>query len=187
VDIRVIVATNKDLEAMLAGGEFREDLYHRINVVPIQLPPLRERADDISLLVHHFKNKFSEDDCRIEPEVFPVLKNCMWPGNVRELENVLQRSFLLRKNADRLTVDDLPDHIQGVRTAHPDMLFHIPDEGIELETIEKELLLYSLRRHDWNQTRAAKFLSITRQTLIYRMEKYGLKPEKTTPEEHAEK
>ncbi len=183
VDIRVITATNKNLEAMLAGGQFREDLYHRINVIPIQLPSLRQRADDIPLLVHHFKNKFGEANCRIEPEVLSAFRNYPWPGNVRELENVVQRSLLLRKNPDRLTADDLPDHIRGASAVSPEFLFHIPDEGINLEEVEKELLFYSLKKHGWNQTRAAKFLGITRQALIYRIEKYGLRDEQSVPGE----
>jgi two-component system NtrC family response regulator len=178
VDIRVIAATNKDIEAMLESGQFREDLYHRINVVPIRVPPLRERNDDISLLVHHLKNKFGDSDCRIEPDVFSVLKTYSWPGNVRELENVLQRSLLLRKQPDRLGVEDLPDHIRGGGGPRGGFSFHIPDEGIRLEDVEREILLYSLRKHSWNQTRAAEFLGITRQTLLYRMQKYGLKPDK---------
>jgi two-component system NtrC family response regulator len=178
VDIRVIAATNKDLEAMLAEGKFREDLYHRVNVVPIILPPLRERTDDIPLLLHHFKSKFGETGCRIEPDVFDALKGYPWPGNVRELENVVERSLLLRKRGDRLSADDLPDHVRGRTTVHPESLFHIPEEGIKLEEVEKQLLLYSLRKHDWNQTRAAKFLGITRQALIYRMDKHELKQEK---------
>lgn len=175
VDIRVVAATNKNLEDMLAHGQFREDLYHRINVVPIELPPLRERTDDIPLLVHHFKNRFGETSCRIEEEVFSAFKRYPWPGNVRELENVVQRSLLLRKQADRLTLEDIPDHIRGTTDRPLEFLFHLPDEGINLEEVEKELLLYSLRKHSWNQTRAAKFLGITRQALIYRMEKYGLR------------
>jgi two-component system NtrC family response regulator len=178
IDIRVIAATNKDLEAMLADGTFREDLYHRINVVPIMLPPLRERRDDIPLLVHHFKNKFSEGESRVEPEALAALKSYPWPGNVRELENVIERSLLLRKNPDRLSADDLPDHIRGHRELHPESLLHIPEDGIDLEEVEKQLLLYSLQKHDWNQTHAAKFLGITRQALIYRMDKYELKREK---------
>lgn len=177
VNIRVITATNKDLEALLKSGEFREDLYHRINVVPIQLPPLRERTDDIPLLVHHFKSKFGASDCRIEREVLAVFKSYGWPGNVRELENIIQRSLLLRRYPDKLTVEDLPDHIRGVNTQPLHFLLNVPDEGISLEEVEKELLLYSLRKHNWNQTRAAKFLGITRQALIYRMEKYGLREE----------
>jgi len=187
VDIRVIAATNKDLETMLEEGRFREDLYHRINVVPIQLPPLRERTDDIPLLVHHFKTKFGEADCQIEAGVFPVLQSYQWPGNVRELENVIQRSLLLRKDSERLAVADIPDHIRGATSTHPEHLFHIPDEGIHLEDVERDLLSYSLRKHGWNQTHAAKFLGITRQALIYRMEKYGLKLEKPDSETHPEK
>ncbi len=178
VDLRVLAATNKDLGAMLSDGRFRDDLYHRINVVPITLPPLRERTDDVPLLVHHFKAKFGEADCRVETEALEALKSYGWPGNVRELENVLERSLLLRKQDDRLTVDDLPDDVRGRTTMHPEALFHIPDEGINLEEVERQLLLYSLQKHDWNQTRAAKFLGITRQALIYRMDKYGLKDEK---------
>jgi two-component system NtrC family response regulator len=186
VDIRVIAATNQNLEAMLASREFREDLYHRINVIPMQLPPLRERADDIPLLAHHFKNKFGEANCRIDPGVLAVFRSYPWPGNVRELENILQRSLLLRKDRDRLKVEDLPDHIRRAATATPEFLFHIPDEGIDLEEVEKGLLLYSLRKHDWNQTRAAKFLRITRQALIYRMEKYGLRAEQPAPDKQPE-
>ncbi|MBI5116649.1 sigma-54-dependent Fis family transcriptional regulator [Candidatus Poribacteria bacterium] len=186
VDIRVIAATNKNLEAMLANGQFRDDLYHRINVIPIQLPALRERADDIPLLAHHFKNKFGEATCRIEPEVFLAFRNYPWPGNVRELENVLQRSLLLRKDAECLKVSDLPDHIRGAAASSPEFLFHIPDEGINLEEVEKELLLYSLRKHSWNQTRAARFLGITRQALIYRMEKYGLRTEQPASDEQSQ-
>ncbi len=175
VDIRVVAATNKNLEAMLGNGEFRDDLYHRLNVVPILLPPLRERTEDIPLLVHHFKNKFGEGDCRIEPDVFTVLKRYSWPGNVRELENVMQRAFLLRKDKDRLTAGDLPDHIRSESKAPVESLLHIPEEGLNLEDVERDLLLYSLRKHDWNQTRAAKFLGITRQALIYRMDKYEMR------------
>jgi two-component system NtrC family response regulator len=175
VDIRVIAATNKDLEALLAEGAFREDLYHRINVVPIVLPPLRERADDVVLLAHHFLHKFGEADCRIEPEALEALRGYAWPGNVRELENAIERSLLLRKDRDVLTAADLPDHIRGRTVIHPESLLRIPEEGIKLEEVEKQLLLYSLQKNDWNQTHAAKFLSITRQALIYRMEKYGLK------------
>jgi two-component system NtrC family response regulator len=178
IDIRVIAATNKDLEDMLAKGLFREDLYHRINVVPIELPPLRDRKEDIPLLVHHFKNKFGEAECRIEPEVLSAFAKYPWPGNVRELENVVQRSLLLRKRKDRLALEDVPDHVRGALASPSKLLFHIPDDGINLEEVEKDLLLYSLRKHNWNQTRAAKFLGITRQALIYRMEKYGLREER---------
>lgn len=178
IDIRVITATNKNLEAMLKSGEFREDLYHRINVVPIQLPPLRERADDIPLLVHHFKNKFGASQCRIEAEALSALKGYGWPGNVRELENVMQRSLLLRKEPARLTAEDLPDNVRGAVDRPLHFLLNVPDEGINIEDVEKELLLYGLRKHNWNQTRAAKFLGITRQALIYRMEKYGLREER---------
>jgi len=178
VDIRVVAATNKNLEKMLATGEFREDLYHRINVVPLVLPPLRERCDDIPLLVHHFKIKLGAPECVVDPEVFAVFKRYSWPGNIRELENVIQRSLLLRRRPQRLTVEDLPDNIRATAARPLHFLLNIPDEGIDLEEVEKELLIYSLRKHDGNQTRAARFLGITRQALIYRMEKYGLREEK---------
>ncbi|RJP25668.1 MAG: sigma-54-dependent Fis family transcriptional regulator [Candidatus Abyssobacteria bacterium SURF_5] len=184
VDIRVVAATNKDLDEMLKNGDFREDLYHRIHVVPIVLPPLRERKDDIPLLVHHFKNKFSAAECKIEPDVMIAFSRYSWPGNVRELENVLQRSILLRKHPDRLTVKDLPDNILNAEQ-RLDFLLNVPEQGLNLDDVEKELLLYSLRKHNWNQTRSAKFLGITRQALIYRMEKYALRVEK--PEQTEEK
>lgn len=182
VNIRVVTATNKNLEALVAEGEFREDLYHRINVIPIPLPSLCDRADDIPILVHHFKNKYGEGECEIDADAFRTLNVYAWPGNVRELENVIQRSLLLRKNKDRLTMEDLPDHIRQMDTSLPTFLSKIPEEGISLEKVERDLLLYSLRKHNWNQTRAASFLDITRQTLIYRMEKYGLKLDEPSPE-----
>jgi two-component system NtrC family response regulator len=181
IDIRVIAATNKDLQIMLENGQFREDLYHRINVIPIELPPLRERTDDIALLVHHFQNKFGETDCQIESAVFTTLQRYRWPGNVRELENILQRSFLMRSQPERLTVEDLPDHILGEANLLDGLSFRIPDSGINLEEIEKELLLYGLNKNDWNQTKAAKFLGISRQTMMYRMEKFNLKTKKAGP------
>jgi two-component system NtrC family response regulator len=185
VDIRVIAATNKDLESLLAEDKFREDLYHRINVVPIVLPPLRERAGDIPLLAHHFKHKFKEPDCLIEPAALAALERYPWPGNVRELENVIERSLLLRKESDTLTIDDLPDNIRGRVDFHPGSLFHITEDGIKLEEVEKQLLLYSLQKNDWNQTRAAKFLDITRQAMIYRMEKYALRPANPNEDEES--
>jgi two-component system NtrC family response regulator len=176
VNVRVIAATNKNLLDAVKSGEFREDLYYRLNVVEIKLPPLRERKDDIPLLIQHFLHKFNANHCQIEPAVTAALLQYRWPGNIRELENVIQRAVVLRKEANLLTLCDFPDHIiKNAPVSLSDIMLEIPDNGIQLEEVEKTLLLKALQKADWNQTQAAKLLGITRQTLIYRMVKYNVK------------
>lgn len=175
IDVRVIVATNKNLVNAVQVGEFRDDLYYRINVVEINLPPLRERKDDISLLVQHFLHKFNASHCQVEPPAMTALLEYNWPGNIRELGNVIQRAVVLKKNEDRMTLQDLPEHIRNAPVSWTSLELNIPDTGIQLEEVEKALILKALQKTDWNQTQAAKLLGITRQTLIYRMEKYDLR------------
>jgi two-component system NtrC family response regulator len=174
VNVRIIAATNKNLHDAIEAGEFRDDLYYRINVVEIALPPLRERKDDITLLTQHFLYKFNAGSCQVDPAVTTALLQYRWPGNIRELENVIQRAIVLRKHEGRLTLEDLPDHIKHAPVPLSSDMLDIPDEGIQLEEVEKTLLLRALQKADWNQTQAAKLLGITRQTLIYRMEKYDI-------------
>ena len=176
INVRIITATNRLLEDAVKSGEFREDLYYRLNVVPLVIPPLRERKDDIPILVQHFLHKFNAGDCKVAPDVMTAFKRFHWPGNVRELENVIERALVLRKDKGCITIQDIPDNIgRGDILPVERLLIDIPDEGIQLEEVEKGLILYALKIKNGNQTQAANFLGITRQTLIYRMEKYGIR------------
>ncbi|HHI98017.1 MAG TPA: sigma-54-dependent Fis family transcriptional regulator [Thermodesulfatator atlanticus] len=182
VDIRVIAATNKDLEKEVKEGRFREDLYYRLNVIPIKLPPLRERLEDIPLLVEHFLARFSnrkkEPVQGISKEALECLMKHDWPGNVRELENVIERMVIL-SNGSQLTLEDVPEYILEktgtVKTTAYVQEFDIPDEGVHLPTLvaefEKNLILKALEKTGWVKNRAAKLLRINRTTLIEKMKK----------------
>jgi DNA-binding NtrC family response regulator len=175
LDVRVIAATNRDLERDVREGTFREDLYYRLSVVILHMPPLRERKDDIPLLAQHFLKKFSKGGTStLAPDALSLLQSYGWPGNVRELENVIERASVL-KRGDSVTVADLPEKLTRVGRSAVDIILNLPDDGISLEEIEKTLIMKALERHKGNQTRAAEYLRITRPTLIYRMEKFGLK------------
>ena len=173
VDVRLVAATNRDLEADMAGGTFREDLYYRLAVIPVHLPPLRQRPGDIPLLVRYFIDKHGGGQrIAVSEGAMARLAGYDWPGNVRELENAVERMIILRRG-ERIEERDLPPKIAGHRRPEGGVL-NLPDEGYPLEALEQEAVLEALRRNDWNQTRAARFLSIPRHTLIYRMEKYGI-------------
>jgi two-component system NtrC family response regulator len=175
VDVRLIAATNRDIEQAVKEGTFREDLYYRLSVIILHMPPLRERRDDIPMLVQYFLRKFNkESDVRIDPQTLTVLTAYGWPGNVRELENIIERASVL-KRGDVITSAELPDKIKGGKTTVENIILNLPDEGISLEDLEKNLIIKALEKHKGNQTRAAEYLGITRPTLIYRMEKYGIK------------
>jgi two-component system NtrC family response regulator len=177
VDARVIAATNRDLEKMITDGVFRDDLYYRLAVVSIRMPPLRERADDIPLLVDHFLNKHTERLGKPRPEVdkavYAAFNRHAWPGNIRELENVIERALVLDRDG-RIGIDDLPGRLRAPDQEVGTLRMELPDEGISLEDVEKELLLAALQKHNWNQTRAASYLKITRSTLLYRVQKFEL-------------
>jgi two-component system NtrC family response regulator len=175
VDVRIIAATNKDIERAVKEGSFREDLYYRLSVITLHMPPLRERRDDIPMLVQHFLKKFNRgSDVRIDPEALAMLTAYGWPGNVRELENSIERASVL-KRGDTITPAELPDKLKKEKTSVENIILNLPDEGIALEDLEKNLIIKALEKHKGNQTRAAEYLGITRPTLIYRMEKYGIK------------
>ena len=174
VDVRVIAATNIQLEIAIKEGKFREDLYYRISVIPILLPPLRERKDDIPLLAQHFINKHGSGGCKIQSKVFDIFNRYDWPGNVRELENIVERALVLRKEDNVISPEDIPDYIKTKQYQSP-MPLEIPDDGIKLEEVEKILIINALNKAGQNQTRAAELLTISRQTLIYRMQKYDIK------------
>jgi two-component system NtrC family response regulator len=177
VDVRVIAATNRDLEKMIADGGFRDDLYYRLAVVPIRMPPLRTRTDDIPLLVDHFLDKqadrLAQARPKVEKAVFVAFNRYPWPGNIRELENVIERALVLDRDGV-LGLDDLPERLRAAEGEVGRLRMELPDDGISLEEVEKDLLLAALQKHDWNQTRAAAYLRITRSTLLYRMQKFSL-------------
>ena len=175
VDVRIIAATNKDIERAVKEGALREDLYYRLSVITLHMPPLRERRDDIPLLVQHFLKKFNKDsDVRIDPEALTILTAYGWPGNVRELENSIERASVLRRG-EAITPAELPDKLRKEKASVGNIILNLPDEGISLEDLEKNLIIKALEKHKGNQTRAAEYLGITRPTLIYRMDKYGIK------------
>ncbi|MBI1388199.1 MAG: response regulator [bacterium] len=171
VDVRVIAATNQPLERAVEEGRFRQDLYFRLNVIPIVVPPLRERKEDVVALVDHFlrifRSEFSRPDLTIEPEALRRLKEYNWPGNVRELKNVLERMALLQKNNVMLE-EHLPEEI--LHAARPQ-----EEEASPLVEQEKVLILKTMKESGWNQSLAARRLKITRDTLRYRMKKYNIR------------
>ncbi len=178
LDVRVVAATNLDMENALEDATFREDLYYRLAVIPIHLPPLRERRDDIALLLRYFCRKHGADNVKFDSGAMKTLNSYRWPGNVRELENLVQRLLIMRVG-DTITFDDIPEKIRTggkIPNAVPktDTVINLPDEGYSLEQLEREVVVEALERNHWNQSAAAKFLSIPRHTLIYRMEKYTI-------------
>lgn len=180
IDVRIIAATHRNLQAMVEDGVFREDLYYRLAVIPLELPPLRERADDIPELVEQFflkaKEKQSRPDLVLPTRLLPYFGGYTWPGNVRELENIIERVVVLTR-ADEITLNDLPDFLRRERLPVEVLHLDLPAHGISLEAVEKELIMRALEKFNGNQTHAAQYLDISRKTLIYRMEKFGLRKE----------
>ena len=186
VDVRIVAATNRNLSKMIEGGSFREDLYYRLSVVTLRVPPLRERREDIPLLVEHFIEKscgrYGLPPRRLRPEALEMLVRYNWLGNVRELENAIESMVVLSKS-EELTADYLPENIAQQHNRVARIYLDIPDEGISLDEVERELLVKALEKAEWNQSKAARLLSITRKTLIYRMEKHGLIAPAGAPQE----
>ena len=178
LDVRIVAATNLDMDKALVEATFREDLYYRLAVIPIHLPSLRERREDIPLLLRYFCGKHGAGSVKFDAGATAALNSYRWPGNVRELENLVERLLIMR-SGDTITIDDLPDKILngGITpgsSINSGKVINLPDGGYSLEQLEREVVVESLERNGWNQTAAAKFLSIPRHTLIYRMEKYGI-------------
>jgi transcriptional regulator with GAF, ATPase, and Fis domain len=183
VDLRVVAATNRDLTEEVRQGRFRQDLYYRLNVVPITLPPLRQRAVDIPLLVNYYvdsyNTEFRKRIRRVSPAAMEQLKAYTWPGNVRELRNAVERAMLLVEG-DELTSEDFP----VARPSAPSLneAVDLPANGIDLEQLERSLVIQALERSGWNQTRAAGLLGVNRDQIRYRIEKFKLeRPKETTP------
>ncbi|HVN82167.1 MAG TPA: sigma-54 dependent transcriptional regulator [Terriglobia bacterium] len=179
VDVRLVAATNRDLRAALEQGTFREDLYYRLNVVPISIPPLREHKEDIPYLVEHFLEKFSQESAkpvrRIAPEALERLMGFHWPGNVRELENIIERAVAFT-SSEVLEIGDIRlDVLPSKSLVNP--LTFLP-EGMTLEQWEDEMIREALRRSNNNKSQAARLLGLSRNALRYRLSKMGL-PEET--------
>ncbi len=176
-DVRLIAATNRDLEKMIADGTFRQDLYYRLNVVPIVLPPLRERPEDIPALIEHFARRFHpQGPVTFDPSVMTLLQSYDWPGNIRELENAIEHALVLGEPTG-IVIQDLPMAIQNARMRATGSAAASSVGRDTLEDIEKRCLLSALEKTHGNRTHAARLLGITRRTLGYRLRKYDLEEE----------
>ncbi len=178
IDVRVVAATNRDLLAMVKDGRFRDDLYYRINVLSIDIPPLRERRDDIPVLINFFLKKHTRNTSRLirglTTEARIVMLEYAWPGNVRQLESAIERAILLAE-ADLITVEDLPLEVRQEVRPQTEGAFKLPPEGISFEDFERSLIMQAMERTDYNITKSAKLLGLTFRTLQYRLEKFGIK------------
>lgn len=177
IDVRIISATNRDLEAEIKKGTFREDLYYRLNVIRINLPPLRERGSDIAALADFFVRKYSTASAiplqGIAKPALKILMNYSWPGNVRQLESVIERGVLMAEG-DLIQPEDLPAEVHE-EVAHADRLpFEFPPEGISIEGLERELIIKAMDRTGWVIAKAAPLLGMSYKTLQYRLEKFGI-------------
>jgi transcriptional regulator with PAS, ATPase and Fis domain len=186
VDVRVIAATNSDLPKMVAQGEFREDLYYRLNVIPVQVPPLRERKEDIPLLVQHFLDKLSRDAVAggvargakpptVSQDAMRRLMAYAWPGNVRQLENSVERALAFTAGRGQIDVDDLSTEVQQTQIPVIASSVELPDEGLDLDAfianIERELIERSLERTRGNKGAAARLLNLKRTTLVEKLKR----------------
>jgi len=173
VDVRVVAATNRDLEREVKAGKFREDLFYRLQVMPIALPPLRERRGDVVLLASYYIDRFNGEFRKrvrgLSPAATALVEQYQWPGNVRELRNAIERAMLLA-DGERLE----PGDFTLTRTVSPTE-FRLPAEGVNLDEVERQLLVQALERASGNQTHAAQLLGINRDQVRYRIEKFGLK------------
>jgi two-component system response regulator AtoC len=173
VDIRIITATNRDLEDVIKQGKFREDLFYRINVVPITIPPLRERKEDIPVLIDHFFLKLGRKK-EIDEETLSLLMQHNWPGNVRELEALIERITIFSRS-DRITVNDLPPELSGKKLAVKRMQWELPENGIIFEDLERNFILKALEKSNGNMVNAAKLLGMSYRAFRYRAINYGLR------------
>ncbi|HUK36816.1 MAG TPA: sigma-54 dependent transcriptional regulator [Vicinamibacterales bacterium] len=182
VDVRIIAATNSDLRRMVTDASFREDLYYRLNVIPVQIPALRERKEDIPLLVQHFLDKFRPDlgaglrpSMTVSQQAMRHLMQYNWPGNVRQLENAMERAIAFTAGRSQIDFQDLPPEIQQTSTTVPSTTIALPDGGLDLaeyiNRIVKELILLSLERTGGNKGQAAKLLNLKRTTLVEKLKR----------------
>ncbi|MDP2167203.1 MAG: sigma-54 dependent transcriptional regulator [Thermodesulfovibrionales bacterium] len=185
VDVRIVAATNKDMAEEVKNGNFREDLYYRLKVIPVVMPPLRDRKEDILHLAKHFINDFNREFKKNVKGISKETEKCFmdypWPGNVRELKNVIERAMIL-ENEEYILPEHLPLELTYKEMATQNaknINMRIPPGGLDIEEVEKELIRQALDTTRGNQTKAARLLNLTRDTLRYRMQKFGFLPEKT--------
>ncbi|MEJ2636260.1 MAG: sigma-54 dependent transcriptional regulator [Calditrichia bacterium] len=177
VDVRIIAATNRDLSEMMKKGEFRQDLYYRLNVIPLEVPPLRERRDDIPLLITHFLEKFNKQFSKkidvIEDDAMECLQHYGWPGNIRELENLVERAIVLNKTG-RITVKDFPHYVVH-QNDQPDIELDTDKPLTDIvDNYEKQIILKALRENNFNKLRTAEKLGIHRSTFMSKLKKYDI-------------
>ncbi len=177
VDIRILAATNKVIEQEIKNGRFREDLYYRLNVIPIQIPPLRERKTDIPVLIEHFLKKYnsihSKSINKLNNDALSLLLKYNWPGNVRQLESVIERTVLLTEG-NTITKDDLPLELKVTPIEINKYEFDLPEAGINFYELEKEILVQAMKKSDGVIAKAANLLGMSYRTLQYRLEKFGI-------------
>ncbi|MDP2363217.1 MAG: sigma-54 dependent transcriptional regulator, partial [Ignavibacteria bacterium] len=178
IDVRIIAATHQNLEEKIKDGSFREDLYYRLNIVSLHIPPLRERREDIIPLIEHFTEKYSKENNReklsLSKEAIDSLIKFNYPGNVRELENIIERAVVLCRS-DAITVNDLPNVVKGFR-AEKEIPINEDAALIEqVEALEKKLIYDALSKSDGNQSQAGRMLGLTERNLRYKMQKYDIK------------
>jgi len=177
LDTRIIAATNQNLTAMVKRGKFREDLYHRLKVIPLRLPSLRERSEDIPELVEHFFRlsckRHDRADLKLSANAIAHFSGYHWPGNVRELENAIERIVVLTQGSE-VPLSDLSMDFQTEPELQDPFQIDLPPTGISLSGIEKQVLQSALKKNNWNRSQAARFLGVSRDTLNYRIRKYEL-------------
>lgn len=179
VDVRIISATNCDLQKAIAKNEFREDLYFRLNVIPLEIPALRERVEDIEHLIKHFQAHFSETHTITAPkfskQALKILQNYSWPGNIRELRNLCERTAILLSGQE-IDAENFPHEFFATKTAsnNGDTSFSLPELGLNLDNLEADLIHQALERTNGNRAKSARLLGLSRDTLLYRIQKYGL-------------
>lgn len=182
IDVRVVAATNRDLRAMVADGRFRDDLYYRINVLSVDVPPLRERRDDIPILIDFFLRKHTRNTSRLVRGLMPDARRMLldygWPGNVRQLESAIERAILLCES-DLISIEDLPLEVRQESRPVSESAFKLPAEGISFEDVERGLIMQAMEQTDYNITKSAKLLGLTFRTLQYRLDKFGIKRPET--------
>lgn len=178
VDVRVVAATNKDLEKAIASGTFRDDLYYRLNVVTIEIPPLRQRRDDVAMLLEHFLLRFAKEHKRkklsFSKEAWELLVRYDYPGNVRELENIVQRSVIFSRS-ELITTSDIPQVVRGSVNETPAQRNNSQSFDEQVEQLEKDLIFEALRVTGNNQSKAADLLKLSERNLRYRLKKWGVK------------
>lgn len=177
VDVRLIAATNKELSKLIEEGKFREDLYYRLNVIPIHIPPIRKRKDDIPLLINHFLKRYAEREHKnvisISPEAIKTLTGYHWPGNVRELENIIERAIILTSK-NTILPEDFPPIIRETHRRTQDVEVDLEEKT--LEEVEKHHILKTLEKFTWNQKQASEILGISTTTLWRKLKSYGIEP-----------